>query len=127
MKKPAAIKGLDHLQLAMPKGCEDRARAFYSDLLGLREVTKPAVLAGRGGVWFEGPDLQLHLGVDPDFMPAKKAHPAFIVDDLAAFRIRLQAAGHATVDGEALSGYHRCHTHDPFGNRIELMERLEKT
>lgn len=119
------LLGLDHLQLAMPAGEEDQARAFYRDLLGLLEVPKPAALAGRGGVWFEGSGLKLHLGVDPSFTPAKKAHPAFIVDNLASFRSRLEAAGHSAVDGEALEGYHRFHTQDPFGNRIELIERVD--
>lgn len=126
MAEAPAIQGLDHLQLAMPAGMEAEARAFYGDLLGLCEVAKPATLAHKGGVWFEGPDLKLHLGVDPAFRPATKAHPAFVVDDLSAFRHRLEAGGHSTVDGQALQGYHRLHTHDPFGNRVELMERVEK-
>lgn len=126
MASPPSIRGLDHIQLAMPAGEEETARQFYRDLLGLQEVEKPAALAANGGAWFEGPNLQLHLGVDPDFMPAKKAHPAFIVANLASFRIRLEAAGHSTVEGRALEGYHRFHIHDPFGNRIELMERVDQ-
>lgn len=120
----AAIRGIDHLQLAMPAGGEDDARAFYGQLLGLHEVEKPASLADRGGVWFEGRDVELHLGIDPDFRPARKAHPAFLVDDLATFRIRLEAVGYATVEGQPLEGYDRFHTYDPFGNRIELMEQV---
>lgn len=127
MRLAASIQSLDHIQIAMPRGKEDQARAFYRDLLGLVEVKKPTALAGRGGVWLEGPDLKLHLGVDPDFTPAKKAHPAFVVDRLAAFRSRLAAAGHTIIDGEVLEGFHRFHTHDPFGNRIELMARAEET
>jgi catechol 2,3-dioxygenase-like lactoylglutathione lyase family enzyme len=96
-------------------------------MLRLREVQKPASLAKRGGAWFEGPGIKLHLGVDPNFVPAKKAHPAFIVDDLAAFRSRLEAAGFSITDAPPLEGYHRFHTHDPFGNRIELMERTDDT
>jgi len=120
-----AIRGIDHLQLAMPAGGEDEARAFYGPLLGLYEVEKPASLAKRGGVWFEGCNVKLHLGIDPNFTPAKKAHPAFIVDDLAAFRTRLEAAGYPVTDGQPLEGYLRFHIHDPFGNRIELMERVD--
>lgn len=119
------VLGLDHLQLAMPAGGEGRARAFYGSLLGLLEVPKPVVLVGRGGVWFEGPGLKLHLGVDPNFTPAGKAHPAFLVDNLASLRTSLDAAGYPTIEDQALEGYHRLHTHDPFGNRIELMERVE--
>ncbi len=126
MKKSKAISGIDHIQLAMPAGEEAKARAFYGDLLGLCEVAKPAILAPHGGVWFEGPGVQLHLGIDLDFRPAKKAHPAFLVDDLDDFRTHLETAGHATVGAQALEGYHRCHTHDPFGNRIELMERINE-
>jgi catechol 2,3-dioxygenase-like lactoylglutathione lyase family enzyme len=121
-----AILGIDHLQLAMPSGGEGEARAFYGRVLGLREVPKPASLAKRGGVWFEAPGIKLHLGVDPNFVPAKKAHPAFIVDNLAAFRIRLEAAGCSMIDAPPLEGYHRFHMHDPFGNRIELMERADE-
>lgn len=124
MVPASLIKGLDHLQLAMPAGGEGRARVFYGILLGLSEVPKPTLLARRGGVWFEGPDLKLHLGVDPDFTPAEKAHPAFLVGNLASVRTFLEAAGYSTIDDQALEGYHRCYTHDPFGNRIELMERV---
>ena len=105
-----AIQGIDHLQIAMPVGEERKARSFYGDLLGLREVEKPSLLAKRGGVWFEGHGIKLHLGVDQNFLPAKKAHPAFIVDNLAAFRIRLEAAGCSTIDGVPLEGFHRFHT-----------------
>lgn len=121
-----SVQGLDHLQIAMPKGEEAKAREFYRDLLGFREVAKPAALKDRGGVWFETPGLKLHLGVDPNFAPAGKAHPAFIVSDLCYFRTRLEIAGHDLVDDQVLlQGYRRLHTYDPFGNRIELMERLD--
>ena len=118
------IEGLDHVQLAMPAGGEDRARAFYAGVLGLAEVPKPADLAVRGGCWFEGGGVSIHLGVDADFRPASKAHPAFLVRDLEATRMRLAAAGVAFTDGKPIDGYERGDIADPFGNRIELMQRL---
>ena len=113
---------LEHVQLAMPAGGEDDARAFYSGLLGLPEVPKPAHLAARGGCWFEDAELKLHLGVDADFRPARKAHPALLVAGLADLLDRLRAAGVRIVDDEPLEGYDRAYVDDPFGNRIELME-----
>lgn len=113
---------LEHVQLAMPAGGEDDARAFYSGLLGLPEVPKPAHLAARGGCWFEDAELKLHLGVDEDFRPARKAHPALLVAGLADLLDRLRAAGVRIVDDEPLEGYDRAYVDDPFGNRIELME-----
>jgi catechol 2,3-dioxygenase-like lactoylglutathione lyase family enzyme len=115
---------IHHVQVAIPAGGEDRARAFYGDLLGLREIAKPANLAKRGGCWFETGNLQLHLGVDAAFIPARKAHVAFAVDDLAAVRARLAAAGIATVEDEPLPGYGRFYVDDPFGNRVELLMPL---
>ena len=116
---------IDHVQLAMPAGNEDKARAFYGALLGLEEVEKPAALAPRGGCWFEHGAVRVHLGVEAAFTPARKAHPAFLVDDLDALTDRLQAAGFATEPDEALPGYRRSYVSDPFGNRVELMERSE--
>ena len=118
------VYGLDHVQLAMPRGDEDRARTFYRDVLGLTEVPKPANLAKRGGVWFQGGSLQLHLGVEDDFRPARKAHPALLVRDLPALVARLRAAGVDLVDDEPLPGYDRVYASDPFGNRLELLEPL---
>lgn len=118
-----AITGLDHVQLAIPAGGEDVARSFYAGLLGLAEVPKPATLS-PGGCWFEGGGVHLHLGVDPDFRPARKAHPALLADDLAALRARLAAAGCVIRDNKPIEGYARFFTEDPFGNRIELMERV---
>ena len=116
------IHGLDHVQLAMPPGEEARAREFYGGVLGLDEVPKPANLAVRGGVWFEGGSLRLHLGVEADFRPAKKAHPALLVKGLEAITRRLQGAGIAVVTDEPLVGYRRFHASDPFGNRLEFLE-----
>ena len=118
------ILGLDHVQLAMPAGEEPRARSFYCDVLGLVEEQKPANLAGRGGVWFRGGALRLHLGVEADFRPAKKAHPALLVRGLADLMARCQASGFPPVRDEPLEGFDRVYVSDPFGNRIELLERL---
>ena len=118
------IVGLDHVQLAMPAGGEDRARAFYVNVLGLAERPKPPHLAARGGCWFHAPGVELHLGVDRNFRPAAKAHPALLVSDLAALRDRLAEHGVRFDDGAPLDGYARGDIADPFGNRIELMQKL---
>ncbi len=116
------VHGIDHVQLAMPAGREDDARAFYGDLLGLPELPKPPHLATRGGCWFGQAGLQLHLGVEDGFRPARKAHPALLVEDLPALVARLRGAGVAVVDDEPLPGYDRVYAADPFGNRLELLE-----
>ena len=116
------ITGLDHVQLAMPPGGEDAARQFYGGLLGMTEIAKPAQLAARGGCWFEAPGVQLHMGVERDFIPARKAHPALLVADLGALRRRLEAAGVATTPDDAVPGARRCYAADPFGNRIEFIQ-----
>ena len=109
----------------MPAGEEDQARAFYIQQLGFTETPKPPDLAKRGGVWFQSGDVQLHLGVESDFRPARKAHPAFLVDDLDALIAKAQIAGYETdMSQPPLVGYKRAHVFDPFGNRIELMEKL---
>ena len=119
------IISIDHVQLAMPTGEEDKARAFYVDLLVFVEIPKPPELAKRGGAWFESGNVQLHLGVEAGFRPARKAHPAFIVDDLDALIAAVQQAGYETDTSQPLlEGYKRAHIFDPFGNRIELMEKL---
>jgi catechol 2,3-dioxygenase-like lactoylglutathione lyase family enzyme len=105
------------VQVAAPPGCEDAARAFYGDLLGLAEVEKPEPLRGRGGVWFE----QLHVGVEADFAPARKAHPALRVEDVDALADRLSAAGRRVDWDDALPDVRRFYTADPWGNRIELL------
>jgi SAM-dependent methyltransferase/catechol 2,3-dioxygenase-like lactoylglutathione lyase family enzyme len=119
------IIGLDHAQVTAPRGCEEQARAFYGAALGLREVAKPAALAGRGGVWFQAGDQQLHIGVEDDFTPPRKAHPAFLVTDLAAVRARLEAAGAPIAEDVPLPGRIRFETRDPFGNRLEFQQLLE--
>ncbi|GAA4042799.1 VOC family protein [Parerythrobacter jejuensis] len=118
-----AVLGLDHVQLSVPKGGEDEARAFFVGVLGMQEVAKPANLSPKG-CWFESGSLNLHIGIDPDFRPATKAHPALLVDDLADLRKRLNDAGYATNDDMPVEGYDRFFTSDPFGNRIELMQKL---
>jgi catechol 2,3-dioxygenase-like lactoylglutathione lyase family enzyme len=114
---------LDHVQLAMPQGQEERARAFYSGLLGIPEVPKPTELAARGGVWFQDGELRVHLGIDREFRASRKAHPAFLVQDLGSLVRRLRDAGVEVVDDDLLPGYDRVYVSDPFGNRLELMER----
>jgi catechol 2,3-dioxygenase-like lactoylglutathione lyase family enzyme len=118
------IHGLDHVQLAMPRGEEDQARAFYMGVLGMTELPKPPHLAVRGGVWFSGGAAHVHLGVENDFRPAKKAHPALLVEGLAELIARCEAAGHPPTTDEPLEGYDRVYVADPFGNRVELMEPL---
>jgi catechol 2,3-dioxygenase-like lactoylglutathione lyase family enzyme len=118
----AGVVGLDHLLLAMPAGREAQARAFYGDLLGLPELKKPPNLEVRGGVWFALGTQQLHLGVEKDFRPALKAHPAFLVNDLGGLRVRLEQHGYAPYEDEPLAGYKRFYVADPFGNRLELLE-----
>lgn len=118
------IVRLDHVQLAMPAGGEAQARAFYQGLLGITEIAKPPHLAVRGGCWFECGALKVHLGVDTAFVAARKVHPAFVVEDLAALVERLRLADARVVTDEPLEGYDRVYVDDPFGNRIELMEPL---
>lgn len=116
------VRAIDHVQLAMPQGGEQKARTFYRDLLGIPEVEKPSHLAARGGCWFERGDLKIHLGVERDFRPAQKAHPALVVDRLRALVSTLLASGYRVTEDEPLEGYQRVYVDDPFGNRIELME-----
>jgi catechol 2,3-dioxygenase-like lactoylglutathione lyase family enzyme len=117
-----AVRALDHVQLAIPPGGEAASRRFWVGAMGLTEIEKPPHLAARGGCWFEGPALRLHLGVDADFHPARKAHPALLVRGAAVLRARLEAAGFAVKDDEPLEGYERFYVDDPFGNRVEIME-----
>ncbi len=120
-----SILAIDHVQLSIPPGEEGKARAFYVGVLGFTEVPKPASLAGRGGAWFTQGQVNLHLGIEADFRPLKKAHPALLVDDIEALVVRVRGAGHEVDTAQPpLDGYTRVHVLDPFGNRLELMEKL---
>jgi len=110
---------IDHVQLAMPPGGEAAAEAFYTGVLGLPRVPKPPLLAVRGGCWFESPAVHVHLGVEDGFVPARKAHPAFVVDDLRSF---VAASGLDVRWSDEVPGTVRCHLDDPFGNRLELID-----
>lgn len=128
------ILSIDHVQIAMPSGEEEKARGFYINILGFTETPKPVELAKRGGAWFQNVPtsvelpsgtVQLHLGVEQDFRPARKAHPAFVVDNLDELITKAQSAGYETDNSQPpLDGYKRAHVFDPFGNRIELMEKI---
>lgn len=111
--------GIDHVQLAIPVGAEDAARRFYADVLSLAEVPKPASMAARGGAWFEAGAVRVHVGGEDPFVPARKAHPALVMDDLAEF---IETSGLDATWNEEIEGVVRCHVHDPFGNRIELID-----
>jgi catechol 2,3-dioxygenase-like lactoylglutathione lyase family enzyme len=116
------IIGVDHVQLAMPAGGEDRARFFYHDVLGLPEQPKPPNLAKRGGCWFGTGAVRIHLGVDPQFHPATKAHPGLLVADLESMLRTCREHGLEIADAEPLDGFTRAYVSDPFGNRLELMQ-----
>ena len=116
------IVAIEHVQLAMPPGQEAAARDFYEGVLGIPEVPKPPHLARRGGAWFERGALKIHLGVEADFRPARKAHPALLVSDLETLVARLKQHNVHVIDDDPLEGYLRVYVADPFGNRIELME-----
>jgi len=117
----APFTAIDHVQLAMPPGGEPRARAFYGNLLGMTEIPKPAELAKRGGCWFTSDGVQIHLGVEADFRPARKAHPALHCRDYEVLVARLRAARVEIKDDDSIPAVRRCHISDPFGNRIELI------
>jgi catechol 2,3-dioxygenase-like lactoylglutathione lyase family enzyme len=116
------ITRLDHVQLAMPPGGEELARAFYGRILNLRELEKPEPLQAKGGCWFAAAGVELHLGVQADFVPATKAHPGLRVADLAAAKTHLLAAGILVVADESGVGVRRFYVNDPFGNRLEFMQ-----
>lgn len=115
--------GLHHVQIAMPAGGEDAASQFYGNMLGLVQISKPANLAPRGGVWFATATLPVHIGVDAQFVSATKAHLAFEVSRFDELRSRLLGAGIAIVEDEPLEGYDRFYVTDPFGNRVECLSR----
>ncbi len=122
MSGDGPMLGIDHVQLAIPPGAEDRCRGFYIDVLGMTEVPKPLVLAARGGLWLQSGNVQIHLGVEADFRPARKAHPAITVRDLDALASQLQANGHEPLWDDAIPDIRRFYVADPLGNRIEFME-----
>jgi catechol 2,3-dioxygenase-like lactoylglutathione lyase family enzyme len=125
MTAPSAtfsFTAFDHVQLTIPAGGEQRSRDFWGELLGLAEIPKPLALAGRGGCWFQGPGFQLHLGVEQDFRPARKAHPGFRISGLRALADRLGEHGYPATFSDDVPGQDRFHTVDPFGNRLEFLE-----
>jgi catechol 2,3-dioxygenase-like lactoylglutathione lyase family enzyme len=113
---------LHHVQLAIPRGGEEQCRVFWGGVLGMRELAKPPVLAARGGCWFRGGDLEVHLGVEEPFQPARKAHPGLLVEGLSALANRLEAAGHDVTWDDDFPGHDRVYSADPFGNRLEFLE-----
>ncbi|MBV6701287.1 glyoxalase [Kitasatospora aureofaciens] len=117
-----AFGGLHHVQLAIPPGSEDLCRQFWGDVLDMTELEKPPVLAARGGCWFRGGDLEVHLGVEEDFSPARKAHPGILVRDLQALAKRLEACGHEVTWDDNFPGHDRCYAFDKLGNRLEFLE-----
>lgn len=120
------VVGLDHVQLAAPPGCEDAARRFFGELLGLVEIEKPEALTARGGAWFALGPQQLHVGVSDPFAPARKAHPALLVapGELDALAERLEDAGAPVTWDDAIPSTRRFYSEDPWGNRIELVEAM---
>jgi len=118
------VLALNHVQLAMPEGKEELADEFYCGVLGFRKLEKPAQLAGRGGRWFHSNGVDLHLGVEPEFIPARKAHPAFVVKSLSELKVRLEDANIDILLDTPISGFERFYASDPFGNRLEFMQAI---
>ncbi|MEU1596749.1 glyoxalase [Streptomyces sp. NPDC005708] len=116
------LTAVDHVQLAAPPGSEDLLRAYYVDVLGMTEIPKPPVLAARGGCWFQAGSVQLHLGIESDFRPARKAHPGLRVTGITAYADRLAALGAPVTWDDNLPGHHRFYSEDPVGNRLEFLE-----
>ena len=121
---PFTLLAIDHVQLAMPPGAEEEGRRFYCGVLGMTELAKPPVLAARGGAWFGSGGLQLHLGVEEGFRPARKAHPAIRVEGIGELAASLDAAGHPVRWDAELPGVRRFYVEDPWGNRIEVLEAV---
>lgn len=122
MSTSCRILCIDHVQLAMPNGGENCARSFYRDVLAMIEIPKPEALAQRGGCWFASGEAQVHLGVEEDFRPAKKAHPALVVEGLDEILVKCEKTGVASKMDAEIDGRRRVHIFDPFGNRLELIE-----
>ncbi|MBD3006718.1 VOC family protein [Streptomyces sp. 5-10] len=118
------ITALDHVQLAAPPGSEPALRTYYGEVLGMTEIPKPAALAANGGLWFACGPVQLHLGIDPDFRPSRKAHPGLRVVGMEAFAARLAGHGAEVVWDEKLPGHRRFYSEDPVGNRLEFLEPI---
>ncbi|MCX4906184.1 VOC family protein [Streptomyces sp. NBC_00878] len=116
------LTAVDHVQLAAPPGSEPRLRTYYVDVLGMTETPKPPVLAARGGCWFQAGAVHLHLGIEADFRPAKKAHPGLRVADIESYATRLAACGAAVTWDDKLPGHRRFYSEDPVGNRLEFLE-----
>lgn len=116
------LKGIDHIQIAAPDSSEEQARHFYGELLGMKEIPKPENLKARGGCWFQCGNQEVHIGIQKGFMPAKKAHPGFVVSSLAELKNDLEKAGYEIANEAPISGRERFFTFDPFGNRIEFLE-----
>lgn len=114
--------GIDHVQLAAPRNSEEQARKFYGEILQMTEIPKPTKLLARGGVWFQCGNHQVHIGIQEEFHPATKAHPAFEVQHLHLFAEHLRANGVEVKEDDALDGAERFYVNDPFGNRIEFLE-----
>ncbi|MFE7949259.1 VOC family protein [Streptomyces sp. NPDC057426] len=119
------LVAVDHVQLAAPTGSEDRLRRYYGEVLGMVEVAKPPVLAARGGCWFQAGPVQLHLGVEEDFRPARKAHPGLRVTGIEEYAARLEERGALVVWDDNLPGHKRFYSEDPVGNRLEFLEPLQ--
>ncbi|MDV7767342.1 VOC family protein [Peribacillus sp. CSMR9] len=122
---PFIFKSIDHIQLAAPKDSEDTARKFFKNILGFEEVEKPEELKKRGGVWFEFGNYQIHIGIEEPFYPAKKAHPAFEIENIEELRKHLITNGIDVMDDDKLPGAKRFYISDPFGNRMELLEWIK--
>jgi catechol 2,3-dioxygenase-like lactoylglutathione lyase family enzyme len=120
------VYAVHHVQITIPPNSEDLARIFYGEILGLKEKPKPEHLIKRGGVWFEQDNLKLHLGVDGNFYPAKKAHPGLLVENLDELVSRCEKFGYMVMTGEGVKNYRQVYVSDPFGNRIELMESIDE-
>jgi len=120
------IKRIDHIQLAAPIGSEEKARFFYQDILLLQEVEKPEELKKNGGVWFSNGEVHIHIGVEEPFTPAKKAHPAFEVNNVEGFASHLQRKGVAIQEDDRLPGANRFYVSDPFGNRLEFLQWIDR-
>ena len=116
------LTGIDHIQLAAPSNSEEQARQFYGKLLGMKEIPKPENLQARGGCWFQCGAQEVHIGIQTDFTPAKKAHPGFTVHALNVLKSHLETAGYEITEEPPIDGRGRFFTHDPFGNRIEFLE-----